>query len=118
MDCVIIVMLWVVIGAPRSYPVVDLLVSLSRLPMPILQHVFSDLKMPMEEGEVLIRTTVFVDMEKTVFQKLSESHSGRGNTIDIVQISVHATTKLFQESRLMNQHFPTSTKHPIEALLH
>ena len=78
MDCVIIVMLWVVIGAPRSYPVVDLLVSLSRLPMPILQHVFSDPKMPMEEGEVLIRTTVFVDMEKIVFQKLSGSHFGRG----------------------------------------
>ena len=66
--------------------------------MPILQHVFSDPKMPMEEGEVLIRITVFVDMEKIVFQKLSEGHSGRGKTTDVAQISVHATTKLFQES--------------------
>ena len=98
MDCVIIVMLWVVIGAPRSYPVVDLLVSLSRLPMPILQHVFSDPKMPMEEGEVLIRTTVFVDMEKIVFQTLSESHFGRGQTIDVARIPVHATTELLEGS--------------------
>ena len=83
MDCVIIVMLWVVIGAPRSYPVVDLLVSLSRLPMPILQHVFSDPKMPMEEGEVLIRTTVFVDMEKIcndgvcIINRYATCHSSR-----------------------------------------
>ena len=104
MDCVIIVMLWVVIGAPRSYPVVDLLVSLSRLPMPILQHVFSDTKNAYGGERNANQDHCCLSTWKRSYSKnfpgviLVEERL----VIDVVQISVDATTKLFQESWLMN----------------